>query len=745
MSLAAPAPDPVLDSVPDTAPAGPFLTQAGDSRELCLIVAGMHCGGCMRKIENGLGAVPGVTYARTNLSTKRVTVRWQGEDFCADDIVGHLERIGFDAVPFSPGLATGVDDAARKRLLRAMAVAGFAAANIMLLSVSVWSGRAGDMEPATRELFHWISALIALPTLAYSGAPFFTSAARALKARSMNMDVPISLAVILATGMSLFETMRGGEDVYFDASVTLLFFLLIGRYLDLSMRARACSAAQNLLGLRASAVTKVEADGTHSQIPIEAIRPGMCVAVAAGARLPVDGIVVKGASDIDMSLVTGESLPVSAGVGMDVFAGTLNMSGPLQIEITKLEHETLLAEIVHLMEAAEQGRAGFVRLADRIAQFYAPAVHILALAAFVLWMVLGAGWHGALMVAIAVLIVTCPCALGLAVPVVQVVASGRLMRLGVLLKSADGLERLADVDHVVFDKTGTLTLGEPHLIEGEEIPAEFLAKGAALARGSRHPLAMALVREARGLVLPEAEEVSEIAGSGMEGLVGGTRVRLGKADFVGAPVDEAMNPTGTQLWVSIEGAGARRFSFRDEPRPDAADVTDALAKRGFGLTLLSGDVEDEVARIASELNIDDARGAHRPADKIAALEALGEAGAKILMVGDGLNDAPALRAASVSMSPSTAADISQIAADFVFQGRSLTPVLEAIDVARKSRRLILQNFALAALYNSIAIPLAFAGVVTPLIAAIAMSSSSILVTFNAMRLTDWKKTVPEKS
>lgn len=711
----------------------PFLKEDGKIRELCLIVADMHCAGCMRKIENGLKALPGIIYARTNLSTKRVTVRWSGDAFVPGDIVGHLERIGYGAVLFNPGLATTGDEVSRKRLLRAMAVAGFAAANIMLLSVSVWSGSAGDMELATRELFHWLSALIALPVVAYSGAPFFTSAWSALKVRSLNMDVPISLAVLLATGMSLYETMVGGEEVYFDASVTLLFFLLVGRYLDLAMRARACSAAQNLLGLRASAATKIEADGSRSEVAVEAILPGMRVAVAAGTRLPVDGIVTKGSSDIDMSLVTGESLPMSADVGRQVFAGTLNMSGPLEIDVTKPEHETLLAEIVHLMEAAEQGRAGFVRLADRAARIYAPAVHILSLAAFALWMVLGAGWHGALMIAIAVLIVTCPCALGLAVPVVQVVASGRLMRLGVLLKSADGLERLAGVDHIVFDKTGTLTRGEAELVASEEGADEFLKQGAALAQGSRHPLARALVRGAGALEIPEANDVTEVPGSGIEGRVDGRQVRVGRADFVGAVMDEAA--TGTQLWVSVEGRGAQSFFFRDELRRDAEKVARELAQRSFGLTLLSGDVESEVSRIADILGIKDARSGQLPADKIAALEQLGRAGKKTLMVGDGLNDAPALKAAQVSMSPSSAADVAQVAADLVFQGEALQPVLEAIDVARKSRRLVLQNFAMAALYNSIAIPLAFAGLVTPLIAALAMSSSSILVTLNALRLS----------
>jgi P-type Cu2+ transporter len=732
----------VVDAVPYETPntlSSSFLKRDEDKTELCLIVDDMHCAGCMRKIEKGLSALPDVTWARSNLSTKRVSVKWTGENLGIADIVDRLNEIGFNAVPFNPSLMATSGEDQRKTLLRAMAVAGFAAANIMLLSVSVWSGNAADMDAPTRDFFHWVTALIAMPTIAYAGQTFFQSAWSALKVRSLNMDVPISLAVILATAMSLYETIRGGQEVYFDAGVTLLFFLLIGRYLDLSMRSKACSAAQNLLGLRATAATRIESDGSHTQVPIEAILPGMKVAVTSGGRIPVDGLVVHGVSDIDMSLVTGESLPVSVKAGSNVFAGTLNLAGPLEIEVTKPEDDTLLAEIVRLMEAAEQGRAGFVRIADRVAEFYAPAVHILAAVAFLTWLIVGAGWHAALMCAIAVLIVTCPCALGLAVPVVQVVASGRLMNKGVLLKSSDGLERLAGTTHVVFDKTGTLTLGELLLVENQNLKTEDLAKAAALARGSRHPLSQAVVKAAKGLPPLRAEEVREVAGAGLEGLVGGTLVKLGSAAFLGLDNTETLiegtSLEGPDLWVLIGDAKSVRLSFVDRLREDAGEVVRTLKNEGFKVSLLSGDRAEVAEKVAADLGIENCLSQRSPAGKIAALEAMTEAGDKLLMVGDGLNDAPALRAADTSMSPANAADVSQVAADLIFQGRSLTPVLEALHTAKSSRRLVLQNFALAALYNSIAIPLAFAGLVTPLVAAIAMSSSSILVTLNALRLS----------
>ena len=424
-----------------------------------LAVENMHCAGCMRRIEDGLLKVPGVIGARANLTTKRVAIDWQDGRSSADAVIGALDAMGYRVAPVDIEAARGREAAEDKRLLKAMAVAGFAAANIMLLSVSVWSGNVSDMGEATRAMMHWLSALIAIPTVAYAGMPFFRSAATALKARSVNMDVPISLGVILAVLMSLYNTWQHAHHAYFDAAVSLLFFLLIGRYLDRRMRTQARSVATNLLALKASAATVVEDDGTTRRVPIDALRAGMTVLVAAGERIAADGVVSAGASDVDTSLITGESLPRAVTVGEKVFAGTMNLTGVLRVTVTASEDNTLLAEIVRLMEAAEQGRAKYVRLADRMARHYAPTVHALAALTLAGWIIAGAGFEAALMNAIAVLIITCPCALGLAVPAVQVVASGRLFRAGVLLKAGDALERLAEVRHIVFDKTGTLTVG----------------------------------------------------------------------------------------------------------------------------------------------------------------------------------------------------------------------------------------------------------------------------------------------
>jgi len=698
---------------------------------ITLAVEGMHCGGCMRKVENALMGVSGVVAARANLSSRRVTALAQDGKVDPIALIDALGKVGFKAADLPLDRirpVEGTDDA----LLRRIGVAGFAAMNIMLLSVSVWSGH-GDMGAALQGMFHWLSALIALPAVAYAGQPFFRSALGALKAGRVNMDVPISLGVTLATAMSLYQTARGTEHVFFDAAVTLLLFLLIGRYLDQAVRVKAASAAANLLGLRGTAATVLADDGATTRLASHAITPGMRVLTASGERFAVDGRIVSGAADIDESLITGETMPRAVHEGDTVYAGTVNLSGPVVTIATATEQNTLLAEIGRLMLAAEQARGRYVRLADRAARMYAPAVHALGLITFVGWMLAGQGWEMALTAAIAVLIITCPCALALAVPAVQVAASSRLFGKGILLKAADGLERLAEVDTIVLDKTGTVTLGEPELIAPESIPHEVLGKAAGLAAASRHPFARAVVRaaEAAGLAPAAAADVRENAGLGLERVTPAGNERLGSAVWCGYT-----GPSDARSGVYYRGTDGSitRLAFADRIRPDAAAVIAELAKSGFRIEMLSGDQPSVVADVAATIGVSTWRASASPADKIHRLQALAKEGRKVLMVGDGLNDAPALAAGHASLSPASAADVSQVAADGVFQGEKLAPVIEAISVARATRRMALQNFAIAIGYNALFVPLAMAGFVTPLIAAIAMSVSSIAVTVNAVRL-----------
>ncbi|MEK0085060.1 heavy metal translocating P-type ATPase [Benzoatithermus flavus] len=710
----------------------PFVRQEAGSgtNVLHLLVEGVHCGACIRRIERALQREGGLETARVNLTTRRLTIRWNGEPVRGNRLAQVVTDLGYGVVPFDPDRLKALDNKAESELLRCLAVAGFAAGNVMLLAVSVWAGHFYTMGEATRTFFHWFEALIALPAIAYAGRPFFRSAFKALRAGHTNMDVPISLAVLLAPGMSLVETIRSGEHAYFDSAITLLFFLLIGRYLDQRARGTARSAAERLLALNASAVTLVLPDGTTRSVRPEQLEAGQEVLVATGERVGVDGVVIEGASELDTSLITGETVPQRVGAGERVFAGTINLGAPLRLKVRAVGEGTLLAEIVRLMELAEQRRSRFVAIADRVAKAYAPAVHGLAAITFLGWTLTGAvGWQTALLYAIAVLIVTCPCALGLAVPAVQVLASGRLMRHGTLLKSATALERFARADTVVFDKTGTLTTGRLELERGGIAP-DVLTAAAGMAKASHHPLARALAAAAPDA--PAVSGVEEVPGMGLRLVRSEGEWRLGRRGWAADVPEDAT--VGAELWFARPGVGPVRLAFVDRVREDAAVVVHELKRRGYRVVLLSGDREPTVRAIADELGIAEWHAALKPQDKTARLEALAAEGRKVLMVGDGLNDAPALAAAYVSLSPATAVDISQTAADAVFQGQRLAPVLAVIDVAKRAERLVKQNFALSFGYNVFTVPLAMAGLVTPLVAAIAMSTSSIVVVLNSLRL-----------
>jgi Cu2+-exporting ATPase len=712
------------------------VTDAADIEPITLAVENMYCGTCIRDVETALCNVPGVESARVNLTNRRVTAHVDVKRVSSEQLVEALQRTGFASAEIA-GLSAGGGQERDQDLLRRLGVAGFAAMNIMLLSVSVWSGHGGDMDTSIQMLFHWLSGMIAIPTVAYSGQPFFRSAAAAIRGRRLNMDVPISLGVLLATGMSLYQTARASEQVYFDAAVTLLAFLLLGRLLDEQMRTRASSAAANLLGLKASAASVIDAEGRVTRMPLKTVEPGMRILAAAGERIPVDGIVSRGASEVDQALITGESLPRKVAEGDTVFAGTVNLGQPIEITATKREENSLLSEIARLMSVAEQGRGKYVRLADRAARMYAPSVHVLGLTTFLGWLAFGHVWQDALTAAIAVLIITCPCALALAVPAVQVAAASRLFSKGIILKAADGLERLSEIDAVVLDKTGTLTVGEPRLMNAGVITRQTLAAAASLAAASRHPYSRALVAAAiaQGLDVASAKDVVETPGYGLSRRTGAGEERLGSARWCGRG-DEAAGEG--ELWFRPASGEPVAFRFADALREDSADVVARLGKAGLAVELLSGDAKGPVASMAKAAGIATWLSEQRPDEKIARLQALKQQGYKVLMVGDGLNDAPALASAHASLSPAIAADISQTVADAIFQGGKLGPVLELIATAKSAHRLALQNFALAVGYNILFVPLAMAGLVTPLIAAVAMSTSSILVTANAVRLRTQK-------
>jgi P-type Cu2+ transporter len=707
-----------------------FVRDTDDGfRTIDLLVRGAHCAGCIAKIESGMMAMPAMQAARLNLSTGRLALTWDGSTAHAREFVQRLSELGYPATPYAPETGGDERSAEEKRLVQAMGVAGFATANVMLLSIAVWSG-VGEMDWLTRDLMHRISAIIVLPTVAYSGRPFFTSAWAALRNRQVNMDVPISLAVLLASGLSIYEMLIGHGDTFFDAAAMLLFFLLIGRFLDSRLRAKAGAAARRLASMQAASANRVEADGNVRAIPARQVKPGDHLLIAAGERVPVDCHVLDGTSALDAALVTGETLPVEAVSGTSLYSGMINLSGALTVEADAARDDSLLAEIAHMVEAGEQSRSRYVKLADKAARLYVPIVHTLAALTFIGWMMVGGDLRTSIINAIAVLIITCPCALALAVPAVQVVASGRLFRSGVLVKSGDALERLSEADIAVFDKTGTLTVGKPQLLNRDDLPDGSLDMAARLARTSRHPLSRAIA-DAAGMG-ETADQVRETPGGGLEGRVDGQVVKLGSASWLGLESDSAAN---AESWLKVGDHPAIRFSFADAPRSDADASLADLRDRGFDLLLLSGDRREAVAHMAESLGIADRKAGLKPQDKIAELQTLQQSGRHTLMIGDGINDAPALAAAHVSMSPASAADISQATADFILQGDKLSSIGVAVDVARAAKRRVMENFGLAVVYNCIAVPLAVFGFVTPLVAAIAMSASSLLVTLNALRLT----------
>ena len=699
-----------------------------------LAVEGVSCAGCMSKIERGLSAMPDVTLARVNLTDRRVALEWKQGALDPAGFVDRLAELGYKAYPFETVRAEVVEADNSRFLLRCLGVAAFATMNVMMLSVPVWSGTVGDMMPEQRDFFHWLSALIALPAAAYAGQPFFRSAFRALRTRNVNMDVPISIGVTLALAMSVVETWRHAEHAYFDAAIMLLTFLLVGRYLDQSMRLKTRAFAGNLAALKAETATKLVGADEISEVPVAAIRPGDVVLLRPGERCAVDGTVVEGRSEIDQSLITGETLYAAADHGTTVYAGSLNISGTLRIRVSAASEGTLLAEITRLLDNALQARSRYVRLADRASRLYAPVVHATALLTMLGWVLLGASWHDAVVTGIAVLIITCPCALGLAIPTVQTIASGAMFRAGVLLNSGDSIERLAEADHVIFDKTGTLTLPELDVVNAASVPTDVLDLAGRLALASHHPVAAAVAR-ASNARSPLAGIVEE-PGQGVRGVVGGQEVRLGRPSFCGA--DERANAIlrldpEVSAAAFAQGDALYVFAVRQRVRSDAQAVVSALQARGIAIEILSGDREPAVRAAAATLGISEWRAGVTPADKIARIEDLKCRGFKVMMVGDGLNDAPALAAAHVSMSPISAAHLSQATADLVFLGKPLAPVVAAIDLSRKALHLMRQNLWLAVGYNLLAVPIAVSGVVTPLIAAAAMSGSSLLVMLNALR------------
>ena len=710
---------------------------AASDRRAVFALEGLHCAGCMRRVEEALEAESGIASARVNYTLRRVAVVGREGAIEPGNVARVLKAIGYGATPFAADAVDRIAERDMKRLLLALAVAGFAAMNIMLLSVAVWAGNASDIASETRDLFHWISALIALPAAAIAGRPFYQSAFRALAARRLNMDVPITIGVILALGLSVYQTTISAEHAYFESAIMLPFFLLTGRVLEQMMRRKTRTMAGNLAAFRTGTAERVLPDGTTETLAPAMLQPGDTLRLKPGDRAPVDGTVVVGRADADQSMITGETWPVALDKGDVIYAGAIVLNATVDVAVRAAVGETLIDEVQHLLDKATEVRSRRLDLADRASRLYAPVVHVTAALAALGWLLAGASPHQAILVATTVLIITCPCALALAVPAVQVAASGALFRQGLFLNNGGAIERLAEGDIAVFDKTGTLTDPAFSIRNLATIPDDMVALAARLALSSRHPLAATLAEHAEG---PPLENVSETPGEGVESRYDGDAVLLGRPDFCGL-TDSDLPQGGTASLIAFRH-GERHAIFKVEQplRPDALATIERVRALGLRPVILSGDRQGAVQACAVALGVTEFAAQLTPADKIARIEALTAVGHKVAMVGDGLNDAPALAAAHVSISPSSAVDLAQAQADAVFLGRNLKPVADAVETSRTARRLMTQNLAFAAIYNALAIPIAVSGLVTPLIAAVAMSASSLIVTANALRALPRRQT-----
>ena len=734
---------------------------AGDEqvREVNLLVEGIHCAACVWLIEQGLAGCDGVAEARVNLTGRRLRVKWDSTRLKLSALLQRLADLGYVAVPFDPQAAEGSLQRENRRLLFRMAFAAFAAMNLMWISIALY---AGADQGEFRTLFHWIGFAIATPTLAYSGWPFFAGAWRGLKQLRLGMDLPIAIGASITYLYSLYVTATGSGHVYWDTVVNFLFVILVGRYLEAMSKRQAVSATQRLLDLQPRVATLLN-DGEESVVPIRAVRLGDIMLVRPGETIPADGEVLCGRSSVDESMLTGESTPVMRNAGDTVSAGTLNGTGALEVRVSAVLRASALGRIVELVESAQASKAPIQCTADRIVPWFVGVTLALAAVTFAFW--LRQDIETALMAATSVLIITCPCAFGLATPMAIAVASGTGARHGILVKNGAVLETLSNIDHFVFDKTGTVTEGRPQVIAAQDADGtwlqgvpdtwsdqrrDHLALAAALERRSEHPVARAVVEfaDAAGIAYKhlEVDEFSAEPGFGVRGRVGGRELVIGTADWLtrrgvgmsaAARALDADANAGAHVHCAVDGVAELRLTLLDRPRPDAAETVRALRADGIHVTLLTGDRRAVAERIAAEIGADQVIAEVLPADKDAVIGRLREAGQRVAMVGDGINDAPALVRADVGIAVGSGTDVSIASADIVLITSELARVRDAGLLARRTLQVIRQNIGLSIAYNLIMVPLAMAALITPLVAAIAMPISSLAVIGNSARIRNF--------
>ncbi|PWB49156.1 MAG: copper-translocating P-type ATPase [Nitrosomonadales bacterium] len=722
--------------------------EAGEVREASLILEGIVCAACVWLNEHHISSLPGVLSVEVNYSTHRARVRWDNARIQLSEILHAVAAIGYTAHPFDPGRQEQLFQKERQAALRRLFIAGIGMMQVMMYAVPMYLA-SGDvtMPPWIASMMRWASLVLTLPVVGYSAWPFFLGAWRDLKLRQAGMDVPVALGVGAAFLASVYATLAGSGEVYFDSVSMFVFFLLSGRFLEMGARRKAADAAEKLVKLQpamANRLVDFPASWSDELVPVSALSLGEHVLIRPGEAVPADGLVEQGASQVDESLLTGESRPVAKLAGERLIAGTVNVDSPLVMRVDGLGQDTVLSGIVRLLDRAMAEKPALAQLADRVAGWFVLALLLIAALTGAIWYFIEPA--RAFWITVAVLVVSCPCALSLATPAALTAATGSLTRLGLLTTRGHALETLARATHFVFDKTGTLTHGRMSLLEVVPLGAltgpQCLRLAAALEHASEHAIARALSAAVEGDDQAlEASETVNLPGSGVEGVIDGRRYRLGRQQFAaelcgGAVPDAALlgRNGATTVALADESGWLALFVLGDTLRPDAAELVAGLTRRGKAVVLLSGDQEDAARQVAKELGIQLVRAAMTPQGKLDYVRELQCDGAVVAMVGDGVNDAPVLAAADVSIAMGGGTQVARASADMILLSEHLPHLHAGLDIAVRAQRIIRQNLAWAFAYNLLAIPLAALGYITPWMAGIGMSASSLLVVLNALRL-----------
>ncbi|KPZ00452.1 Copper-translocating P-type ATPase:heavy metal translocating P-type ATPase [Pseudomonas syringae] len=721
----------------------PFVRHDGDLSEATLLVEGISCAACGWLIEQRLGRLPAVTEARLNLSTHRLLVRWNADQLALSQLLNELHAIGYVAHPWQADRATERMASDNRLALRQLGVAGLLWFQAMMATMATWPEFNIDLSPQMHTILRWVALFLTTPIVFYSCAPFFRGAWRDLRSRHLTMDVSVSLAIGAAYAAGIWTAVTGAGELYFDAVGMFALFLLAGRYLERRARERTAAATAQLVNVLPASCLRLSDDGQSQRIMLSELHLADRVLVQPGAVIPADGKILEGHSSVDESLLTGEYLPQMRSVGDAVTAGTLNVESPLTVAVTALGHETRLSAIVRLLERAQAEKPRLAQIADRAAQTFLLFSLIAAALIGVIWWQLDAS--RAFWIVLAMLVATCPCALSLATPTALTAATGTLHTLGLLLTRGHVLEGLNQIDTVIFDKTGTLTEGRLTL-RGihplRELDANrCLELAAALENRSEHPIARAF-----GRAPTAAEEVLSTPGLGLQGRVDGHLLRIGEAAFVcalsGAETPLPTERSGQWLLLGDTQGPLAWLVLDDRLREDAGTLLHACRARGWKTLLLSGDSSPMVDRVAQALGIDEARGGMRPDDKLEVLRQLQAQGRKVLMIGDGVNDVPVMAAADISVAMGSATDLAKTSADAVLLCNRLPVLIDALNLARRTRSVIIENLLWAGLYNGLMLPFAALGWITPVWAAIGMSLSSLTVVLNALRLTRLPRRAP---